>query len=69
MGAAAVPGLTRRHALTEVACRCAPQVNVGEEEPEDIAIRRYMKAVMDSKVLDAVRSNPSSSSSSGGLVA
>lgn len=57
------------HALTGGACRNAPQVNVGEEEPEDIAIRRYMKAVMDSKVLDAVRSNPSSSSCSGGLVA
>ncbi len=37
--------------------RLLPQVNVGEEEPEDIAIRRYMKAVMDSRVLDAVRTS------------
>lgn len=31
------------------------EVTVGEEEPEDIAIRRYMKAVMDSRVLDQLR--------------
>jgi len=32
-----------------------PQVNLGEEEPEDIAVRRFMKAVMDSKLLDKLR--------------
>jgi hypothetical protein len=31
------------------------EVSVAEEETEDIAVRRYMKAVMDSKVLEALR--------------
>ena len=31
------------------------EVNLGEEEPEDIAVRRYMKAVMESKVLEVLR--------------
>ncbi len=31
------------------------QVNLGEEEPEDIAVRRFMKAVMESKVIEQVR--------------
>lgn len=30
-------------------------MNLGEEEPEDIAVRRYMKAVMESKVLEVLR--------------
>jgi hypothetical protein len=29
-------------------------VNLGEEEPEDIAVRRFMKAVMESKVIEKV---------------
>ena len=31
------------------------QVNLGEEEPEDIAVRRFMKAVQESKVIEQVR--------------
>jgi hypothetical protein len=31
------------------------QVNVGEEEPEDIAVRRFMKSVMQTKVVEQVR--------------
>ncbi|KAG1671027.1 hypothetical protein FOA52_014271 [Chlamydomonas sp. UWO 241] len=31
------------------------EVNLGEEEPEDIAVRRFMKAVMDSKLLEKLR--------------
>jgi len=31
------------------------QVNVGEDEPEDIAVRRFMKKVMESGVIDEVR--------------
>ena len=30
-------------------------MNIGEEEPEDVAVRRYMKAVMESKVLEVLR--------------
>merc|ERR1719217_929273 len=31
------------------------EVLLGEEEPEDIAVRRFMKAVMESKVIDQMR--------------
>jgi hypothetical protein len=31
------------------------QVHLGEEEPEDIAVRKFMKAVMESKVVEQVR--------------
>lgn len=31
------------------------EVNLGEEEPEDIAVRRYLKAVTESKVLEVLR--------------
>lgn len=30
------------------------QVEIGEEEPEDVAVRRYMKAVMQSGVINKV---------------
>jgi len=33
----------------------APQVNVGEDEPEDIAVRKFMKKVMESGIIDEVR--------------
>jgi hypothetical protein len=31
------------------------QVNVGEDEPEDVAVRKYMRKVMDSRLLEQVR--------------
>ena len=31
------------------------QVNVGEDEPEDIAVRKFMKKVTDSKLIEQVR--------------
>lgn len=32
-----------------------PQVNIAEDESEDSAVRRYMKQVMQSKVIDQLR--------------
>jgi hypothetical protein len=37
-----------------------PQVEIAEEEPEDVAVRRYMKAVMQSGVINKVRASPGS---------
>jgi ribosomal protein S21 len=34
------------------------QVEIAEEEPEDVAVRRYMKAVMQSGVINKVRRRP-----------
>jgi hypothetical protein len=31
------------------------QVEVGEDEPEDIAVRKFMKKVLDSRVIEQVR--------------
>jgi hypothetical protein len=31
------------------------QILVGEEEPEDIAVRKFMKSVQDSRVIEQVR--------------
>ncbi len=31
------------------------QVYVGEDEPEDIAVRKFMKKVYDSRIIDQVR--------------
>jgi hypothetical protein len=31
------------------------QVEIAEDEPEDVAVRRYMKAVMQSGVINKVR--------------
>lgn len=41
-------------------CRALPrrtraQVEIAEDEPEDVAVRRYMKAVMQSGVINKVR--------------
>lgn len=33
---------------------CALQVNVGEDEPEDIAVRKFMKKVVESRVIEQV---------------
>jgi ribosomal protein S21 len=32
-------------------------VNVGEDEPEDIAVRKFMKKVMESGVIEEVRTH------------
>lgn len=45
------------------------QVQLGEEEPEDIAVRRFMKAVMDSKLLDKVRGHCRAASHTGSPLA
>lgn len=33
----------------------ATQVTVGEDEPEDIAVRKFMTKIMDSRLLEEVR--------------
>ena len=42
-------------ALTHARVARAPQVEIAEDEPEDVAVRRYMKAVMQSGVINKVR--------------
>lgn len=43
------------HAHTRTHAHTHTQVNVGEDEPEDIAVRKFMKKVMESGVIEEVR--------------
>jgi len=50
-----VSGMDGKPVLLWCVCVCPiMQVNVGEDEPEDIAVRKFMKKVMDSGVIEEV---------------